>query len=189
MTKTTVLKKHGYLIICIFLCLFVRTDPLRAQSQSQEYALKAAFIEKLCRFIDWPQNDSGADSSQFVISVLGKNPFEDSLEKLAASQKIKGRTVKVVYHSNVSEIKGCNVIFIPGTEKSRLKQIIEHTKGRPVLLIADTEGFAKQGVHINFYQFGETLRFEINREAALDSGLRIRSRVLKHARIVYGEDQ
>ena len=81
------------------------------------------------------------------------------------------------------------MIFIPGTEKSRLKQIIEHTKGRPVLLIADTEGFAKQGVHINFYQSGENLRFEINQDAALSSGLRIRSRVLKHARIVNGEDQ
>lgn len=175
---------------CLILWLVVALPTkVQSQSESQEYALKAAFIEKLCRFIDWSNDDSGADSSQFVIAVLGKNPFGDFLEKLAASQRIKGRTVKVAYYSNVSEIKGCNVIFIPGTEKSRLKQIIEYTKSQPVLLVADTEGFAKQGVHINFYQSGETLRFEINREAALDSGLRIRSRVLKHARIVYGEDQ
>ena len=184
--------KDGKIVfrICLILWLVVALPTeVQSQSESQEYALKAAFIEKLCRFIDWPDIHSGTDSSQFVISVLGKNPFGDFLEKLATSQRIKGRTVKVVYHSNVSEIKGCNVIFIPSTEKSRLKQIIEYTKSQPVLLVADTEGFAKQGVHINFYQSGETLRFEINQDAALGSGLRIGSRVLKHARIVYGEDQ
>ena len=67
---------------------------VQSQSESQEYALKAAFIEKLCRFIDWSNDDSGADSSQFVIAVLGKNPFSRPAKELREEQ-LKSSTIQM----------------------------------------------------------------------------------------------
>jgi hypothetical protein len=53
-----------------------------------------------------------------------------------------------------------------------------------VLTIGDTEGYAEQGVMVNFYLEDNMVRIEINIDAARRAGLNISSQLLKLARIV-----
>jgi hypothetical protein len=53
-----------------------------------------------------------------------------------------------------------------------------------MLTVGDTDGFARQGVMINFYLEQEKVRFEINPRAAAEVGIRPSAKLLQLGRIV-----
>jgi len=54
-----------------------------------------------------------------------------------------------------------------------------------VLLISDSEGFSKKGVHFNFFkEKDETIHFEINLKALAKSGLRPDLKLLSVGKII-----
>ena len=76
------------------------------------------------------------------------------------------------------------MLFIGSSEKDRLERLVQAVGGLGILTIGDTEGFARQGVMVNFYMENKKVRFEINPKAAGRAGLKISSNLLRIARIV-----
>ena len=76
------------------------------------------------------------------------------------------------------------VLFIAVSESGNIRQILDGIEGSTVLTIGDTEGYAEQGVMVNFYLEDNMVRIEINIDAARRAGLNISSQLLKLARIV-----
>jgi hypothetical protein len=157
----------------------------RVWAQTLEYEVKAEFIERFTRFIDWPAGAFPDAKSPFVLCVTGKNPFGKYLDALIGGRQLKNR--KVVMRSVVepSGIDGCHLLFVTNSERNRLKAIVERASTRPILTVGDTDGFARAGVLVNFYLDNETrIRFEVNADAMKLSGLKFSSKLLKLARIV-----
>jgi len=148
--------------------------------QVPEYELKAELLARFATFITWPQS---SDGRPFTIGVIGRNPFNGYLEKLA-ERRIKNRPVEIRYISELTQIDGCDILFICGSEKRRLAAILAHTGSRPILTVADSGGFAEAGVLINFYTTSDTVRFEINETAVDRSGLKVSSKLFKLAKVV-----
>ena len=167
-----------------FIILF--SIPTCILGQSLEYKTKASFIEKFTKFIEWENDSTITDTTKsFYISIIGNDPFNGFLEKIFTTIKIKNKTVKVQHISKITENTNCHILFIPIIKKDKLKEIIEATKNKPILLISDSDGFAKLGVHINlFISTTGTIRFEINPEAAKNSGLSISYLLISMAKIV-----
>lgn len=175
--------KYKYFRDIVFLSLFVLQVTLHLQPQ--EYALKTAFIERFTRFTDWPESIITEDTTQsFVISVLGDNSFEDKLDIFSNSKKIKQRKVEVRYINKISEIEGSHILFISESEEVNLSSILKYIENRPILTIGDTQGFAEQGVIINFYLEDDQVRFEINNEALNKTDLAINYLLLNYAKLV-----
>jgi hypothetical protein len=150
-----------------------------------EYGLKAQYIERFTRFVVWPEDSSVSDSSQpFIIAVVGKNPFDPFLKELAAGRQIKGKPIEIWEVSEIGLLVDPQVVFISRSEEAQLDAILEWTRGKPVLTIGDTAGFADRGVHINFFREGDHIRFEVNPAAAKESRLEPSSKLLRLARIV-----
>lgn len=159
--------------------------PCAARSQVPEYQLKAEFLERFTRFIEWPPDSSASDpSSPFVIAVFGPNPFGRYLEEMAASRSVRGKPIKIHEISELDRIHECHILFVPQSGKRLLQKILARTESKPILTVSDTAGFAEKGVLINFYSSDDRLGFEINDAAARKSGLRVSSKLLKLARIV-----
>jgi len=159
--------------------------PLSGNAQQSEYTIKAVFLEHFTRFIEWPESFENADPSQpFHLAVIGENPFGPILDQIYSEQKIKNRTVEVLYFSTPDEITDCHILFISSPNKEILSEILTHTKDKPILTVSDTEGFAEKGVLINFYLSGSRIKFEINEKAVHKSGLVMSYRLLSLARIV-----
>jgi hypothetical protein len=152
--------------------------------QLPEYQVKAEFIERFTRFIEWPR---GASSGPFVIGVLGTDPFRGHLDKMASGRKIKGRPIEIRRFRDLAEVDSCHVVFISSSERGRLPAILGRTGAHPILTVADTSGFASSGVLVNFYTSGDTVRFEMNELAIERSGLRVSAKLLKLARLVETE--
>ncbi len=159
-----------------------------------EYLAKAGLIARLASYADWPEDiEPGSAASSFVLTVIGDNPFvsedgdgEDWLEYSFVQKKIliKKRRVELRYISEPSEIQDCHILFISGSEKKELDEILAVTHGKPILTVADTSGFGEKGVHINIYIKKSALGFEINEKEIFSSPVKLSHQVLKYARIV-----
>lgn len=156
--------------------------PLSLFAGDEVYIAKAAWIKNFPPFFEWPKKSGMENTSNpFIIGIIGKNPFGSILDDTYSKKKIKimNKPVKIVYFSAPEEIRDCHLLFIPLSQKKHLLKILSITKKKPILTIGDTKGFAHKGVHINFYQSGKKLRFEINPAAIREATLSVDLKFLK----------
>lgn len=167
-------------IFLILLCglVFAAQFADAQESGSTEYQIKAAFLYNFAKFIEWP-----ADIGTLNLCILGEDNFGrdiDNIEgKTAAGKALSVRRIKSVH-----EIKKCRIVFVSSSENEGLSSILKAAHGLNILTVGDTNGFAERGVIINFYKDQNKIRFEINRDAASRSGLKISSKLFGLARIV-----
>lgn len=174
------MKANTYKIL-FFLLLFVGS----AKAQVSEYEYKAAFIERFTRFVEWPNK---IESKTFKIAVLGENSFNNSLDELFKGTKIKNKKVALIYTNKIEDLTNVDLVFISNSEKRRLEEILLALSKKPILIISDSEGFCKKGVHINMYVHDNYVRYEINQETIEKSGLKVSSLLFASAKIVTTDD-
>jgi len=177
--------------ICLFSLFIVLWLMVNLHAQTSEYELKAVYLERFTRFVDWSEESSMSDTTKpFVIGVIGENPFGKCLERIYEKRKIKNKAVEILLVKNLNDISKCHILFIPKSEKRHLDKIINITRNRPILTIADTKGFCEKNVHINFYFDADRVRFEINNEAVKKAGLYMKYQLLERSKIIKcGEDE
>ena len=131
-----------------------------AQEISLEYRVKAAYLYNFVKYVEWP--DSGRDS--ILICVAGQNPFGTLLDQILRNERIRGKSLR-------SEVileprPDCDVLFTPRT--SNVTAYLRAAAGLPVLTVGESPRFLEAGGIVNFVLDGTSVRFEINRMAALD---------------------
>ncbi len=173
------IQRLGFVIL-----LFVA--PHLSFAEDFEYKVKAEFLERFTRFIEWPDESALNNSDKsFCICVTGKNPFGSYLNDMASQVKIKGKPVEIHQIEQLTaELPKCQILFIARSEKDRLADILKLTHDKPVLTVGDTKGFAEDGVLVNFFTSGSYIRFEVNIERAEKSKLKFSSRLLKLAKLI-----
>lgn len=164
-------------ILLILFCVLHHS----VQAQISESELKAAYIERFTRFIEWPEEFA---NNTFKIAVIGKISFNTSLDNLFAEIKVKNKNVEIIYTNDINDLTKVNLVFISGTEKKRINEILSAIDEKPILLISDTKGFCNMGTYINMYVDDNNIRYEINIEALENSGLKVSSLLLTSAKII-----
>ena len=81
-----------------------------------------------------------------------------------------------------------HVVFISSSEENRLAKILKLFSDSNVLSVGEMDGFAKRGGIINLVKIAETIRFEINNDAAGQAQIKISSQLLKIANTVSSAD-
>jgi hypothetical protein len=145
----------------------------------REYAVKAAFLFKLTKYVQWPPSPP-----TFSIGVLGEDPFGNVLDELVKGESINKRHVTIKHSLKVDDLKSCDVVFISKSEKGQLRAILHELGQNKILTVGDTEGFCHEGGIINLIIDNGRLSFEINSTAAKKRGIVIDPQVLSLARIV-----
>ncbi len=163
-----------------FVCTPQELCLAETHKEAGEYEAKAALIYNFAKFVEWA-DDTSQDTLTFYI--LGKNPFNSGLDSINGKH-IDGKVIRVKQVKSLRDIDECSMLFISSSEKENLDSLIKTIKGLRVLTIGDTDGFANQGVIINIYIEGSRLHFEINVDAAKESGLKLSSKLLNLARII-----
>jgi YfiR/HmsC-like len=151
-----------------------------AAPSASEYDVKAAFLYNFTKFVDWPP-EAFPDPNSLRICVLGEDPFGKSLQAVTDEQ-VGGHKLIVTRTESLAKPAGCQILFISRSERERVRQILAAVKDTPVLTVGDTQGFADDGVIINFVLEGSKVRFEINTRSADRAGIRISSKLLQLAK-------
>ncbi len=77
--------------------------------------------------------------------------------------------------------QGCDVIYVGAIVADRMRQVFQHTLGRPVLLIGEGPEFCSDGGMFCLQSGAGAARFTVNLDAVARSGLRINPWVLRIA--------
>ena len=155
----------------------------RAQ-ESKEYQIKAAFLFNFAQFVEWPSAAFADSQTPISIGVLGDDPFGAVLDQTVQGETIHSRKLVVQRSRRLEDLKGCHLLFISKSEKSRVGDILSGLGSSSVLTVSETESFARRGGIINFYLDGNKVRFEINAQAAQQKGIKISSQLLKLGKAV-----
>ena len=143
---------------------------LRAEELSQEYQLKAAFLVNFARFITWPEQAFPADRQEFIICVVGTNPFGSALSGVEV-KKISGRTVRVVFVDSYKKIPLCHLLYVSRSEEYNLDNLNANLGRTAVVTISDIPGFVKAGGSIEFVSKDNRLSFIIHHSAMKQQGV------------------
>lgn len=196
MTATSLRPSLGILLVA--LATIGRTAAAQQQPVvDQQYPLKAAYLLNFGSLITWPKESLKATDGKFVIGVLGRDPFGETLQRIerekTAQQPGMGQLkIRVHRFKSMDEYQPCHILFISSSpaagregEKvqdrlnAALKKLSE-MKHAHVLLVSDTKGLAQKGVTVNFLINLEAnaINMEINRDSEKRAGLTISSRLL-----------
>jgi len=149
-----------------------------------EYPVKAEFIERFTHFIEWPASAFEGPDAPFVLCVVGETPMAQYLQRLAEHRRIKSRQVELRALKPNADLSACHLLFIAADARPYLKQILARVEGRPIVTVADSEGFARAGVLINLLLDPEgRVRFEISPHGARRCALTLNAQLLKLARL------
>lgn len=168
--------------LSVLLAFFLPVALLRAQEG--EYDTKAAFLLNFTQFVQWPEEAFDKADAPFCIGILGEDPFGNSLEKTIAGQKVLQHKLSIHRARRIRDLKDCQMIFVCKSEDHHVTDILSNVHARPVVIVGESEGFARRGGTINFYRDQEKVRFEINPTAAQQCGLKISSQLLTLGKIV-----
>jgi hypothetical protein len=140
-------------------------------SFGQSYKMHSVWIYGFTRHVIWPEQYSQGD---FEIVVLGDSPILEELKNLAQAKKVDGtRTIKVTRINSVSEIRKCNILFVPASNSAQLADVMTKINNQPTLVITEEPGLSAKGSHINFIDKDGKLAFELNQAAVTKHNLKI----------------
>ncbi len=175
--------KTPFLIAVLWgLVLTVQPVPLHAQARAfGEYDVKAVFIANFFKFVEWP-----SPVREYRICIYGSDPFGQSM-RTVEGMKVRGRPLEVRRPVSLRALGDCHLLFISSSERRRIQSLLDEIKGMDILTVGDTEGYAQEGVMVNFYIEASKVKFEINLNAIRRSSITVSSQLLKLGRMVGDE--
>jgi len=200
------IKKSSFIWL---LLVFLEVSPvLRAQTDStpsREYAIKAAFLYNLTKFVDWPDNKVADSNDSLVIGIIGKDSFGSAFEPIQ-DKRVKNKKLLIKRFERLSQLRShnepdqnklrqsvetwqrCHLLFVCASEKNEFTDILKSVAGHGVLTVGEIENFVDGGGIINFIPNKEKAVFEANLIAVKEARLRISSEVLRLAKRVIKEE-
>ena len=155
-----------------------------SQSEAAVVQIKAAYLYKFGGFVEWPDGTFGSAAAPLVIGVIGAEPLAAELEQIAAGRRVQERPVEVRRLRPGEPLEGLHVLFIGAAHNARLAEIAAAGRGRPVLIVSESESATGRGSMINFVVAQNRVRFDVALAPAEAGGLKISARLLGVARRV-----
>lgn len=150
-------------------------------SQAQNYNLHTVFIYSFTRYVIWPE---GYNQGEFEILVLGDSPIIEALQKMAQAKKVGERSIKVTRINGPSEIRKCNILFVPSARSSELEEVVAKVSNQSILIITEETGLGLKGSNINFVMREGKLAFELNQSAVSRQNLKIANELSRLAILI-----
>lgn len=179
------LAKRWLVVACLVLLWLGGLPSAEAQQgagqPATEWQLKAAYLFKFGRYVEWPGQVFANPESPLRIGVIGADELADELLQIVQGRTINRRPVVVEKLDAGDSIVGLNVLFIGRTSDRRLAYILARTKGKPILTVTESEQALALGSTINFVIVNGRVRFEISPKTADLGQLYISARLLAAA--------
>lgn len=141
-------------------------------SESDLERLQTAFIQKIINYVEWP----ASGHEQFLIAVHENEKLFEIMKNAMDDKVINGKVTKVIKLDKGQKLPHVQVIYAHHSENLKVLE------GESVLLITDDIAGLHGRAILNFFLEDGKLRFDINQSRAIESNLKINSRLLKLAR-------
>lgn len=167
----------------------IAVAPRTAAQASREYDLKAALIFHFTQFVEWPASAFATPDAPLVIGILGEDPFGGILDEIVHNERCGQRPIKIERYRNLPSVRNCQILFVGNSERENLARINAALRFRPILTVAEFEGFATRGGMIRMVRNTENkIALRINLNAIKAAGLTVSAKLLRVAEVVNPTD-
>ncbi len=150
----------------------------------EEYDVKTALILNLVLLTEWPAEAFNKPDAPINLCVIGDNIVQEAFMQIS-EKKIGPRGLNIVDITRSRKIVPCHIIFLGNQDRIRLSQIHAATAGKPILTIDDINHLTTFKSIVNLQKGDDKIELNINLNLAEQARLKISSRVLKLAHIVF----
>jgi hypothetical protein len=151
-----------------------------------EYEVKAAYVYNFAKFVEWPDTEP---LSSLTVCIYGKDPFGGFLDEAVRGKLVHTLSVAVRRLAEGDESwDSCQILFFGvGNSNPRIDALVARLRGRSILTIGETDGFAERGGMIGLVVDRGRVRFDINLAAIAEARLQVSSRLVELGRVVKGK--
>jgi hypothetical protein len=179
--KTINLKTVLDLGVC--LTLIAAMPAAAADSAASEYAVKAAIVHKIAKFVTWPDSNAGPGGQTLSICLPELDPIGPAIEALSG-EVVHGRPIEVLKLNEVAtSITDCKILYLSRPSSAEYLSLIDRVADAPVLTIGDSEEFVNSGGIVSLEINKAQIQFAINVGASQRAGLKISAHLLQLAKI------
>ena len=170
------------LAACVGLLLMAGISLAIAQPDS-EPQLESAYLINFLKYVEWPASNRNTST----ICLFGRDtlgPFLSNHEgRLVGGKELRIRRVK-----SPDDMSGCQLVYIPDIEESRIGVVLRWIQGMPILPASNAEGFARAGGGIELLRHSGRVQFIVNADTLSQQGLTPSSQMMRLAsRVIGGE--
>jgi hypothetical protein len=151
-----------------------------SEQPNREYLIKAAILYNFAKFTRWPAESFESADAPLQLCVFGIDPFRDALATIDG-KRVGSRTLRTRLITDTTMVDGCHLMFVSASESERLADILAATHGAAVLTVADIPDFSRAGGVITLNIVEDRTRFDVNRLAADQAGLKLSAKLLRLA--------
>ena len=168
-------------VIVAALLLCMPWTPASADTVGSEYAVKAAIVYKITKFISWPESAFESSSEPLSICLPADDPIRPAMTGLSGDT-VHGRRIEIrpVEAESLTGLD-CEVLFVSADSSSDAERLIEQVDDEPVLTVGDGDDFSKVGGIVAMRVRKNRINFEINTDASMNAGLGISAQLLQLA--------
>lgn len=169
--------RYGWFLLLI-LAMF---KPAATHAQDIDYSFHAKYLYHFTKYIDWPANKKQGD---FVIALIGQSPANKAIKDFFVNKKVGNQNIVVKDVSPSADLSQVHIIYLTAGSTSQMQTIIPKAHAGKALLVCEKAGAARKGGDISFFIEDEKLKFEINKSAIENKGLKIAGELLRLAVII-----
>ena len=154
--------------------------PARAQNDSLEYAIKAAYLFKFTPFVDWPPSAFAAPTGPFNVCILGADPFGGALDDALKGHQVGEHPVRVRRLQGLDGAEECQILYLGALRAQPAVAALNKVRGAPVLTVTE-QGQGVRGGVVQFVIRDGHVRFTIDAAAATANRVTISAKLLSLA--------
>ncbi len=168
-----------FAIVCMFYWP-IRSMAIEEMERIGEYDLKAVYLYKMIKFIDWPDGAFEETGNRFIICIVGKDPFP--LHFYAKEgERVREKSLTFHRRSPSGSLRGCHVIYLSIDDIRLKREVLRRVLESPVLTVSDNSKFVDMGGVIGFVMRSQHVKIEINLDAAKRASIKIRAQLMEIA--------
>ena len=170
-------------------CLLFSAVAVAQSGSSGKYEAQAALLLNFAKFVEWPGSSFDNPQAPIVFGIMGGEQLAFDLQRIAAGEKVQGRSLVVRKESFSDDASHCHVLFVSASQRPHIAQILAGLQAASVLTVSDIDGFADAGGIVQIATDGNLARFVVNLDAAKQSNLRLSAKLLALAHVIsHGQD-
>ena len=150
-----------------------------------EYDVKAAYLLNFGKFVR--QSNGQSPRASFDICLLGHDSMGQTIDQLAANQNIDNLPAHVRRLTDVTQARGCAIIYFSPSENDRLREDLAILRSSDALTVSDSSDALDRGCMIQFLLIDKHVRFTVNLNAVNHAHLVLSSELLRVASSVTGK--
>ena len=167
----------------VFLVVLIVCCPFAYAKSATPISVQAALIKNFTHLIKWPSNHHWDSGSTFNICIYNSSALLQQFEDIFSGKVIKGKEATIINISS-SDLSNCDLAYVTASADDSIQPLLESAQKLGVLTISSNSGYGEQGIHINFFERGDNIAFELNKKTLDNAGFEVSTQLFRYAKIV-----